>query len=104
MNNNNDDLNKYLATQYNLMDHLTKRVYGEDTTYDQLSPFGQQHIESLARLQPLSVSPDPEVLRIREENALLREENLSLMDRVASLMRDVEELYNDLEEQEGNEA
>jgi hypothetical protein len=103
IDNNSEELNKYIAHQYNLMDHLTRTVYGEGIRYEQLSPFGQKHIESLAMLQPSSASPDPDILRVREENALLREENANLMERISSLLLDVEDLWYNLEEQEDRE-
>lgn len=93
---NKDDLDKYIAGQYNLMDHLTQRLYGDGVTYEQLSPFGQKHIESLARLQPVSTAPDPELVAVKAENALLREENEAYLQRIGSLLRDVEELYDQI--------
>jgi predicted nuclease with TOPRIM domain len=102
---NNEDLDKYLASTYNLIDHLTERVYGDGIRYEQLSLFGQQHIEALARLQPTVTEPDPAIQSLRADNALLREENIELMNRIASVLREMEELYEELElERESKEG
>jgi ABC-type phosphate transport system auxiliary subunit len=91
MNDNDDEaLNKYIADQQNLHDHLTRKMYGSDTKFEQLSAFGQHTIEAIARefrRAKLSDQKEPddkflrsEVQRLSSEVDKLKRENYDLWE------------------------
>lgn len=95
---NEEDLNKYLAKQQNVLDHLARKIYGGQVKFDNLSPFGQHTIESLARERSLLSDPDPELRQAKTEVATLRQELHEANAKLAAALRDNQDLWEENEE------
>lgn len=81
---------KYTARQQNLMDHLTKKMYGPNAKFERLSAFGQYQIETLAR-QQLEINVPHMLSEARGYAATIR----SLEERLAETLKEVDELLHE---------
>lgn len=95
---NEDDLNKHIAKHQNTLDNLTRKVYGHGVRFENLSPFGQYTIESLARERHLISDPDPELRHAKVEAATLRHENTELQEKLTSALNENQDLWEENEE------
>lgn len=93
-----EELHKHIAQQQNMMDNLTRKVYGGHVKFEHLSPFGQHTIESLARERSLISDPDPELRHAKVEAATLRMENTDLQSRLTEALRENQDLWEKNEE------
>ena len=92
-----EDLDKYIAKHQNILDHLTRKVYGSKVKFESLSPFGQNTIESLARERALISDPDPELRHAKVEAATLRHENAELQQKLSAALVDNQDLWEEIE-------
>lgn len=95
---NEDSLEQYIAKEQNMVDHLTKEMYGSGIKFESLSAIGQYTIEAKARERLLSNDPNPELRTAKVENIDLRAENARLEKRLAAALRDNQELWEQNEE------
>ena len=98
MEMNEDELNKYLAKEQNILDHLTSKIYGPGAKFDRLSPFGQYTIESLARERALVSDPDPDLRHAKVEAMTLRMEIAELNEKLSVALRENQDLWEQNEE------
>lgn len=95
---NEEELDKFIAKHQNILDHLTRKVYGNHVKFESLSPFGQHTIESLARERALMSDPDPELRHAKVEAATLRHENTELQQKLTSALNENQDLWEENEE------
>lgn len=93
-----DELDKHIAKQQNALDNLTRKIYGGQLRFEQLSPFGQYTVEALARERALISDPDPELRTAKAEAATLRYENTDLSKRLSEALRENQDLWEANEE------
>lgn len=92
------DLDKFIAKHQNTLDHLTRRLYGGQMTFERLSPFGQYTVEALARERSLISDPDPELRHAKMEAATLRHELTETQEKLAEALRENQDLWEANEE------
>lgn len=88
-----NDLNKFLAQEQNLLDHLTAKVYGPHIKFEKLSALGQYSIESLAR-QRIYNTPSTENDQVEH----LHREIGVLWEKLAKALKDNQELWEENEQ------
>lgn len=85
---------RYVAEQQNLIDAITRRIYGTTVKFEHLSAFGQRTVETLARKES---SVSTEARHYGENLNKQRAEIEELESRLADLLRENQELWEENE-------
>lgn len=98
-------LGEFLASQQNLIDHLTRQIYGSNTKFEHLSAFGQARIEGYARDydtvgRQLTGEIDNDLRVAQAEIKKMKEEVSNLLVENEDLWRENEDLRMELLERE----
>lgn len=88
---------KYVAQQYSIIDHLTRKVYGPGVRFEQLSAFGQNQIEALARDSGL-LEPQREPKQAESQINTLRRNLVELEEKLVLALRENQDLWEENEQ------
>ena len=92
------DLTAWLTKEQNVMDHLTRKIYGPHAKFEKLSAFGQNTIEGLARDRAMISDPDPEMRSVMARNIDLERENSEISKRLAVALQENQDLWEENQE------
>jgi hypothetical protein len=83
-------LSAFIAQQQNEIDHIVRKVYGNNIKFEQLSPLGQYTVESMARNSRYPELPRSLVMPTSSYDA-------ESSERIAALLRENQDLHDENE-------